>query len=104
MPTPYDDLLLHWEFIRYSILELLMTAYGLLVDFDFELSTNLFPHMSFVAASAQFAIKIYIQSSAERWLPGCVNAAGKARQKRYARAVTKFTKPGDRLLAEPCKP
>ena len=34
--------------------------------------------------------------------PGCVNAAGKARQKRKARAVTNFTKPGDRLLAKPC--
>ena len=31
-----------------------------------------------------------------------MNAAGKARQKRSAIAVTKFTKPGDRLLAEPC--
>ena len=31
-----------------------------------------------------------------------MNAAGKARQKWQARAITKFTKPGNRLLAEPC--
>ena len=34
--------------------------------------------------------------------PGCVKAAGKARQEWQAGAVTKFTKPGDRLLAAPC--
>ena len=33
--------------------------------------------------------------------PGCMNAAGKAGPKWYAKAVTKFTKPGARLLAEP---
>ena len=33
---------------------------------------------------------------------GCVNAAGKARQKWQATAEMKFTKPGARLLAEPC--
>ena len=33
--------------------------------------------------------------------PGCLNAAGKARQKRYARAGTKITEPGDRLLGKP---
>ena len=43
-----------------------------------------------------------IQDSAKRWSPGCVNAPGKARQNWYARARTIFTKPGDRLLAEPC--
>ena len=31
-----------------------------------------------------------------------MDAAGDARQKWLARAVTKFTKPGARLLAEPC--
>ena len=36
--------------------------------------------------------------SAKRWSIGCVNAAGKARQKRYA----KVTKPGACLLAKPC--
>ena len=40
-----------------------------------------------------------VQGSAERWSPGCVKAAGKARQEWQAGAVTKFTKPGDRLLA-----
>ena len=44
----------------------------------------------------------HIQGSVKRWSPGCLNAAGKARPKREARAVTNFTKPGDRLLAEPC--
>ena len=43
------------------------------------------------------------QGSSERWSPVCVNAAGKARQKWYARAGTKFSKPGDHLLAEPCR-
>ena len=38
---------------------------------------------------------------AKRKSPGCVNAAGKGRQKWYATAVTKYTKPGDHLLAEP---
>ena len=42
-----------------------------------------------------------VQGSAKKWSPGCMNAAGKARQKWYAKAVTKFTKPGARLLAEP---
>ena len=40
------------------------------------------------------------QGSAKRWTPGCVNAAGKARQKWQARAGTKFTKPGDGLSSE----
>ena len=44
----------------------------------------------------------FLQCLAKRWSPGCVNAAGKARQKWYARAVTTFTKPGNCLLAEPC--
>ena len=44
----------------------------------------------------------YIQALAERWSPGCVNAECKARQKWKATAITKFTKPGDRLYAEPC--
>ena len=35
---------------------------------------------------------------------GCVNYTGKARQKWYARAVTKLTKSGAHLLAEPCNP
>ena len=43
-----------------------------------------------------------IQGSAKWWAPGCVNAAGKARQKWQARTGTKFTKPGARLLAVPC--
>ena len=34
--------------------------------------------------------------------PGCVNAAGKARLQWKARAGTKLTIPGARLLAEPC--
>ena len=41
-----------------------------------------------------------VQGSAERWSPGSVNAAGKATHKWTATAGTKFTKPGDRLLAE----
>ena len=36
----------------------------------------------------------HVQSSAKRWSPGCVNAAGKARQ-------TKFIKHGDCLIAKP---
>ena len=43
-----------------------------------------------------------IQGSSKRWSPGCVNAAGNARQKWKATAGTKITKPGDRLSAEPC--
>ena len=38
-----------------------------------------------------------LQDTAKRWSSGCVNAAGKARQKWWARAVTKFTKPGERF-------
>ena len=34
-----------------------------------------------------------LQGSAKRWSPGCVNAAGKARQKWQATAATIFTKP-----------
>ena len=41
------------------------------------------------------------QGSAKRMALGCVNAAGKARQKWYATAETKFIKPGARLLADP---
>ena len=42
------------------------------------------------------------KGSAKRWSPGCVNAACKVRQEWQVRAVTKFTKPGDCLLADPC--
>ena len=41
------------------------------------------------------------QGSTKRRYLGCVNAAGKARQKWYATAETKFIKPGARLLADP---
>ena len=41
---------------------------------------------------------MYVQGSAKSCSPGCVNAAGKARQKQYA----KVTKPGACLLAELC--
>ena len=44
-----------------------------------------------------------VQGLAKRWSPGCVNAAGKARQKWEATAANKFTKPGHSLLAEPCR-
>ena len=44
-----------------------------------------------------------VQSPAERWAPGCVNATGKAKQKWQATAAKKFTKPWDRLLANACK-
>ena len=50
---------------------------------------SVFPHFPFS-----------IQGSAKRWTPGCVNAAGEARQKWQATAGTKVTKPGDRLSAE----
>ena len=43
-----------------------------------------------------------VQGSTNRRAPGCVNAAGNLRQKWQARAGTKFTKPGARLLVEPC--
>ena len=49
-----------------------------------------------------FELHLKVRGSAERWSPGCVNAAGRARQKWQATAGTNFTKPGDRLLAEPC--
>ena len=39
---------------------------------------------------------------AKRLRAGCVNAADKLRQKRYATAGTKFSKPGQSLLTEPC--
>ena len=42
-----------------------------------------------------------LHGSAKMWTPGCVNAAGKPRQKWLAKAVTKFTKPGARLLSGP---
>ena len=38
---------------------------------------------------------------AKRLWPGCVNAAGKLRQKWKATAETKFSKPGQSLLVEP---
>ena len=43
-----------------------------------------------------------LQGSTNRRAPGCVNAAGKLRQKWKARARTKFTKPGARLIVAPC--
>ena len=46
---------------------------------------------------------VHVQDSADRWAPGCVNAAGKARQTWLATAATKLTKPEDRLIADPCK-
>ena len=36
------------------------------------------------------------------WFPGGVNAVGKTHQKWYATTATKFTKPGDHLLAKFC--
>ena len=53
--------------------------------------------------SAQCCIIVALQSPAKKWSPGCVNAAGQARQKWYARAVTTFTKPASHLLAKLCK-
>ena len=47
--------------------------------------------------------KLSLQGSAERPRPGCVNAAGKLRQEWQATALTKFTKPGRGLSAEPCR-
>ena len=44
----------------------------------------------------------YVKGSAKRGSPGCVNAASKSREKWLATAAIKFTKPVDRLLAEPC--
>ena len=35
--------------------------------------------------------------------PGCKNVAGKFRQKSQAIAGTKFTKPGNGLIAKPCR-
>ena len=43
-----------------------------------------------------------VQDSAKRWAPGCVNAAGKLRQKWLATAGTKSTKHGTHLLADLC--
>ena len=44
-----------------------------------------------------------LRGLANRLWPGCMNAAGKLRQKWDATEGTKFTKPGPSLLAEPCK-
>ena len=43
-----------------------------------------------------------VQGSAKEWAPGYVNAADKLRQNCYATAGTKFTKPGQILIAKPC--
>ena len=40
----------------------------------------------------------YVRGSAERWSPGCVNVAGKARHRWSA----KFTQLGDHLFAKAC--
>ena len=48
------------------------------------------------------AEEFLVQGSAKKQSPGCMNAACKARQKSWATAGTKCTKPGDRLLTEPC--
>ena len=45
---------------------------------------------------------LYLQRSAKVIAPGCVNAAGKVRQKGYARAALKFNIPGAPALAEFC--
>ena len=42
------------------------------------------------------------QGSAKSHVSGCVNAAGKVRQKWQATAATKFTKPGNKTLVQPC--
>ena len=52
--------------------------------------------------SLQLVGSFAIQGSAKRWSPGCENISGKLWQKWQATAATKFTKPGDRLVAEPC--
>ena len=44
----------------------------------------------------------FVQGSANPLAPGCENALGKLRQRWYETAVTKFTKPGVRGLADPC--
>ena len=41
-----------------------------------------------------FSVGQVIQGLAKRWSPGCVNSAGKARQKWQATAGTEFTNPG----------
>ena len=46
---------------------------------------------------------MYIQGWAKLPFPGCENAAGQLRQKRSATARTKFTKPGNKTLADPCR-
>ena len=48
-------------------------------------------------------LPLKLQGSAKRVGSVCVNAVGKARQKQWARAGTKFTKPWDRLLVTLCK-
>ena len=59
--------------------------------------------LKFIAKGMDYETKLTckdIQGSAKRWYLGCVNAAGKAGAE--ARAIIKFTKPGERLLAGHC--
>ena len=44
-----------------------------------------------------------LQGSAKRLWPGYMNAAGKLWQKWKTTAATEFTKPGQSLVAKPCK-
>ena len=46
---------------------------------------------------------MYVLGLPKRRTPGCVNSSGKAGQKWLARAETKFTEPGARLLANPVR-
>ena len=61
----------------------------------------LYPHILLLNISCGYS-EVKVQGSTNRWAPGCVDAAGKLRQKWWARAGTKFTKPRARLLVEPC--
>ena len=40
------------------------------------------PHTLPLGGQTTYDVHLYLKNSAKRWSPGCVNAAGKARQKR----------------------
>ena len=74
-----------------SVARLLCTKTLVLIDYVLQ---------TLIVGPVIINLKIWIHDSAKRHTQGCVNAAGYARQKWYATAGTKATKPLDHLLAE----
>ena len=60
---------------------------------------SMFPSFNFTSFPT-----IVIHGSPKECFPGCENALSKLRQKWWATAVTKFTKPGKHSFGDPCMP